>query len=102
MHNEVMSTNEVINYAAADQAIKAAEAMLVALQSMRAAGDVNEWHWVDADKIFRSAVRSANLAMETAEAAEKYDLSNAYAAASMKFGDERAAVECDLYQLNAA
>jgi hypothetical protein len=40
--------------------------------------------------------------METAEVAEKYDLSNAYAAASMKFGDERAAVECELYQLKNA
>jgi len=97
-----MNTNEIINYAAADKAIKTAEAMLVALQSMRAAGDVNEWHWVDADKIFRTAVRAANLAMETAEVAEKYDLSNAYAAASMKFGDERAAVECELYQLKNA
>lgn len=97
-----MNTNEIINYAAADKAIKAAEAMLVALQSMRAAGDANEWHWVDADKIFRTAVRAANLAMETAEVAEKYDLSNAYAAASMKFGDERAAVECELYQLKNA
>jgi hypothetical protein len=58
-----MNTNEIINYAAADKAIKTAEAMLVALQSMRAAGDVNEWHWVDADKIFRTAVRAANLAM---------------------------------------
>jgi len=97
-----MNTNEIINYAAADKAIKAAEAMLVALQSMRAAGDANEWHWVDADKLFSTAVRAANLAMETAEAAEKYDLSNAYAAASMKFGDERAAVECELYQLKNA
>ena len=97
-----MSTNESINYAVADQAIKAAEAMLVALRSMRAAGDVNEWHWVDADKIFRSAVRSANLAMETAEAAEKYDLSNAYEAASMRIGDARGAVNCELYHLRNA
>ena len=102
VYNEVMNTNESINYAVADETIKAAEVMIAALQSMRAAGDVNEWHWVDADKIFRSAVRSANLAMETAEAAEKYDLSNAYEAASMKFGDERAAVEGDLYHLRNA
>jgi len=97
-----MNTNEIINYAAADKAIKAAEAMLASLRSMRAAGDVNERHWVDADKIFRTAVRAANLAMQTAESFEKYDLSNAYAAANMKFGDERAAAECELYQLKNA
>ena len=97
-----MSTNENINYAAADQAIKAAEAMLVALQSMRAAGDVNEWHWVAADQIFRTAGRAANLAMDTAEAAKKYELSAAYEAASMRIGDARGAASCELYRLNAA
>ena len=99
VYNEVMSTNESINYAVADETIKAAEVMIAALQSMRTAGDVNVQHWVAADQIFRTAGRAANLAMETAEVVEKYDLSNAYEAASMRIGDARGAVNCELYHL---
>ena len=102
VHNEVMNTNESINYAVADETIKAAEVMIAALQSMRTAGDVNVQHWVAADQIFRTAGRAANLAMDTAEAAEKYELSAAYEAASMRIGDARGAVNCELYHLRNA
>jgi len=97
-----MNAFETMHYAAANKAIEAAKAMLVAIEQMRAANDVNEWHWIDANKIFLAAVRAAKIAGETAEAAGKFELADEYMAQNNAFGDARATIEIELYQLKAA